>query len=132
MSKTLAKAMGLAAGLAPLAALAQTYSYDYSTSSSDVSDAAAAGIGIGLILVWIVAMVVGLAFFILWVVMLVDCVKRDFEQRGTWLAVLIVGFFLGLSWLAAIIYYFVVKRKNLGTKGGGKPAAPAAPAAPQQ
>lgn len=70
-------------------------------------------------------MLIGLAFFIFWIIMLVDCVKRQFEARNTWLAVLIVSLFLQLSWLAAILYYFMVKRKNLGTK-------PVAPTTPKQ
>ena len=127
MKKLLAKAVGLGAAVAPLAALAQSYSYEYS-SSSDMSDAAAAGLGIGMLIFIGVCVLIGLAFLILWVMMLIDCFKRQFEQRNTWLIVLIVGMLLGFHWIAAILYYFMVKRKDLG--GGAKPAAPAAPQEP--
>lgn len=136
MKKILPKAIAAVAALSPLAAMAQTDYYTYS-STSNIDDAAAgaavAGLGIGLIIIWIIAIAIGLFFLILWIIMLVDCVKRDFDQRGTWLAILIISIFVGLSWLAAILYYFLVKRKNLGTKGGAKkPEAPAAPSAPKE
>lgn len=128
MKKFFATVSGLAfSAVAPLAALAQTtsdYNYNYDYSSSGVSDAAAAGLGIGLMIMWGIAMLVGLAFFILWIMMLMDAFKRQWPERQTWLIILIVSFFLGLSWIAALLYYFLVKRKNVGTVGGG--AMPAA------
>ena len=64
--------------------------------------------------------VVALALFIFWVVMLVDCLKRtNWKQesdKNLWLVVLIVGFLLGLSGIAAIVYYFAVKRALDGGK----------------
>lgn len=131
MKKLLARASGLLfAAFAPVAALAQTtsdynYNYDY-TYDSGVSDAAAAGLGIGLMIFWGIFMIIGLLFFILWIMMLVDAIKRQWPERTTWLIILIVSFFLGLHWLAAILYYFLVKKKNVGTKPGA--AAPMAPA----
>lgn len=114
MKKLIPKALAVLASSAPLLALAQ----------STADEAAGLAVLGGLLVVWIVLFALGLAFFIFWIVMLVDCVKREFEQRGTWLAILIVSLFLGLHWLASILYYFLVKRKNLGTKGGAKPAEP--------
>ncbi|MBU0732362.1 hypothetical protein KKC88_05800 [Patescibacteria group bacterium] len=133
MKKILPKAIALAAAFSPLAAIAQTDLYSYSTTSNiddAAAGAAAAGLGIGMIILWILMMAVGLFFLIFWIIMLIDCVKREFDQRGTWLAIMIISIFVGLSWLAAILYYFLVKRKNLGTKGG--PKKPEAPAAPKQ
>ena len=134
MKKFLPTAIATAASLAPLAAFAQTDYFATTTGEDAAAGAAAAGLGIGLILLWIVLMAVGLFFFILWIVMLVDCVKRDFEQRGTWLAILIISIFVGLAWLSGILYYFLVRRKNLGTKDGHKkdegPTPP--PAAPKE
>lgn len=125
---TLASA-GAATLFAPLVALAQDatdYSYDYDYNyNSGISDAAAAGLGIGMMIVFVIAMLIGLAFFIFWIMMLVDAVKRQWPERGMWLAILIVGFFLGLSWLAALLYYFMVKRKNVGSMT--PPAAPMTP-----
>ncbi|MBU0670752.1 MAG: hypothetical protein ABH835_01700 [Patescibacteria group bacterium] len=133
MKNLLPKAVGIAAALAPLAAFAQDYDYTYTTTGEDAAAAtAAAGLGIGMIILWIIMMAVGLAFFIFWIVMLVDLIKRDFDQRGMWIAIMIISLFVGLSWLAAILYYFLVKKKNLGSTGGSKPAAPAAPAAPKE
>lgn len=134
MKKALAWLTGsLYAAFVPVAALAQTYDdYDYNYNydydySSGLSDTAAAGLGIGLIIFWIIFMIIALVFFIFWIMMLVDAVKRQWPERTTWLVILIVSFFLSLHWLSAIIYYFLVKRKNVGTKPGA--AAPTAPAA---
>lgn len=111
-------------------ALAQSdYDYDWDTTTT-TSDAAGAAVGIGLIIVWIVVIAVALAFFIFWIIMLLDCIKRDFPQRSTWLIILIVSIFVGgLYWIAALVYFFVVKRKNLGTKkGSAPPSVPPQPA----
>ncbi len=135
MSKFIARAVGAAATFAPLTAFAQYYDdyyYDdyYYDDYSTGSDAVAAGLGIGMIIFAIIAGLIGLAFLILWIVMLVDCVKREFEQRNTWLIILIASFFLNLTWLSAILYYFMVKRKNLGSKAAPAPA-PKAPEPPK-
>lgn len=126
MKKIFATLSGLAlSAVAPVAALAQSaadynYNYDYDYSSG-ASDAAAAGLGIGLLIMWGIVMLLGLAFFIFWIMMLMDAFKRQWPERQTWLIILIVSFFLSLSWLAAILYYFLVKRKNVGTIGGAAP-----------
>ena len=65
--------------------------------------------------------------------MLIDAFKRtNWKQesdKNTWLIVLIVGFVVGLGGLAAIIYYFAVKR---ALDKGGKTPPPAQPQAPSQ
>lgn len=130
MKNFISKAIGLL-GFASLPALSlaqsdYSYDYNYDTTTSTTSDGAAAAIGIGMILFIGFVVLVCLAFLILWIVMLIDCFKRQFEQRNTWLIILIIGFFIGYYPIAAIVYYFMVKRKNLGTKPGAaaKPAAP--------
>jgi len=127
MNKIMGKALALLGFVAPVITLAQDYDYnynvnwDYSTTDA-ATGAGAAALGIGMIIFIGLMCLIGLAFFIFWLIMLIDCVKRQFEQRNTWLLVLIISVFLGFSWLAAILYYFMVKRKNLGTK----PTAPVA------
>lgn len=79
-------------------------------------------------------MLLGFALFIgllvLWVLMLVDCVKREWPEKTAWTAILVLSFFMGLHWLSAVLYYFLVKQKNPGTM---PPAAPSAqPPAPKQ
>ena len=50
-----------------------------------------------------------------WIWMILDCAGRTFpnpSDKTTWLLVLVlVGLFTGQGWLAALIYYFMVKRK---------------------
>ena len=69
---------------------------------------------------------VTLALLIIWILMIIDCAGRDWPQRPVWLVILVASFFVGLHWLAAILYYFLVKRRNPGRP----PAAPTAPQPP--
>ena len=56
--------------------------------STDIpeTDAAAAALGLGIFgafaFIWVIVALVGLAFFIWWIVLLVDCIKRDFPETG--------------------------------------------------
>ena len=77
-----------------------------------------------MFIVSLLVLVVGL--FIFHVVMLVDCIKRDFRDRTMWLIILIAGLFVGFGWIAAIVYYFTVKKPNVGTSRTGMtpPAQP--------
>ena len=62
-------------------------------------------------LIFIPLLIIGLAFFVLWVFMLIHAVKNeDLKDRTIWLAVLLGSFVLGSNWLAAIFYYFLAKR----------------------
>lgn len=88
-------------------------------------------LGFGLILFWIIFGLVGLGLFIFWILMLIDCIRRDFDQKTLWLVLLIVSLFVaGLYWIVALIYYFVVKRRNLGRKPGGAPPPQTPPQTP--
>lgn len=112
------------------------FNFTTTTTTLNENDAAAlAGLGVGMgifgIIIAIIGALIGLFFLVFWIMMLVDCIKREFPNRGVWLAVLIITFFIGWSWLAAIIYYFMVKKKNVGTMKGGT-STPSAPVAPKQ
>ena len=67
-------AAGIAATLAPLAARAEEYSTDYTYSTTDT--AAAGGVVAVLFVIWGLVLLFALAFFIFWIVMLVDALKR--------------------------------------------------------
>jgi membrane protein insertase Oxa1/YidC/SpoIIIJ len=134
MKRTLLKATGLGAvlSLLPMAAHAVE---DFSTTSTDTATNAAAGTAaagfVGVILIfWLIALVVGIAFFVFWIIMLIDAFKRtnwqDENQKNLWLVILIVSIFVGLSWLAAVLYYFIIKRA-LDTKATVTPAASETP-----
>ncbi len=45
--------------------------------------------------------------FIFWLWMLIDCAKREFDDKALWIILLIF-----LNFIAAILYFFIVKRKN--------------------
>jgi len=115
---------GTAMALMPLAARAAEDDMvtDYTvTTTADTAAATAAGGALlgGLLIFWLVFAVIGLALFIFWIFMLIDCIKRtNWKQesdKNLWLIVLIVGLVLGLAPIAAIVYYFAVKRQ-LDTK----------------
>jgi hypothetical protein len=52
-----------------------------------------------------------LLLFVFWLWMLIDCAKREFDDKALWIILLI---FLGL--IGAILYFFIVKRKNITRK----------------
>ena len=70
----------------------------------------------GMILLWVVLGLIFLAFLIWWIILLVDLVNRDFEQKTAYIVVMIVGLLLGFVWLVDLIYYFSVVKKDLGSK----------------
>ncbi|MDP2918531.1 MAG: PLD nuclease N-terminal domain-containing protein [bacterium] len=104
-------------GLAGNAALAAPSSYDYGASAS-------AGIGIGLIIFWLIFMLISILFFVFWIWMLIDCIKRDFEQKTLWIVLILV-----LGWIGAIAYYFAVRRKSHGVNSEITPTQTAPPVA---
>ncbi len=120
---TLSLLLSSIVGLAGNTALAQYDSYG--------TTAVGTGIGVGLMILWIIFMLVGLALFVLWLWMLIDCVKRPFDKKTMWIVLIII-----LGWIGAIAYFFVVKRKKVGEGGGGAPPAqttpPPPPASPPQ
>jgi len=93
------------------------------SESSPEATAIAAGTGLAGIWICIItfAVLIGLGLFVLWIIMLVDCIKRkpeDFpsgneSEKTTWLVILLVSFFvMNLSGIAAIVYYFMVRKKK--------------------
>ena len=130
MSNYLKRGVAAAVGLmAPVITFAQSdyyndYYYDdyYYNDYNTYDSTAGAALGVGMLIFIGFMSLIGLAFLIFEIIMIVDCVKRQFEQRTVWLIVLIAGLFFGFGWIASIIYYFMVKRKNLGSTA--KPAAP--------
>ena len=90
--------------------------------------AAPAGLIAGLGIFFLVFMLIGLAFFIFNVWMIIDCATRqdsDFpsNNKSMWLILMIVGIFVGFGWIVALIYYFSVKKKA-GKKNSGTTAPP--------
>ncbi|MCL5070517.1 MAG: PLDc N-terminal domain-containing protein [Actinobacteria bacterium] len=92
--------------------------------TQDATAAFAGTVIAGLAGLWIFLIVlisgIALFFFIFWIIMLVDCIKRKPEEfpdggqnsKTLWIILLTVTFFLGnSSGIAAIVYYFVVKKK---------------------
>lgn len=65
-----------------------------------------------------ITLLIGLAGFIFWLVMLIDCFKRETDEfpkatentKTIWIIVLLVSWLVGLFWFAAILYFFMVRR----------------------
>lgn len=77
-------------------------------------------------LIFIPLILLGIAFFVFWVLMLIHAIKNeDLKDRTIWLAVLLGSFVLGSNWLAGPIYYFLAKRPYDAKKTAelNKPAA---------
>ncbi len=83
-------------------------------TSTDGGAGAAIGGLFGLMsLIWAfycVLIIVGIVVFILWLWMLIDCLKRENftepNDKLIWALVIIFA-----SWIGALLYYFLVKRK---------------------
>jgi len=45
--------------------------------------------------------------FAFWIWMMVDCARKDFKDKALWILILLLANLVG-----AIIYYFVIKRKD--------------------
>lgn len=136
MSKLFTRGTALAVGLLlPAMTMAQSgyyddydYNYDYNdyynSYDYEYDSGASAALGIGIMIVLGIVGLIGLAFFIFEIFMIIDCVKRQFDNRTMWLVILIAGiFFSALGWIGSLIYYFTVKRKNVGHMGGSTPAS---------
>jgi NADH:ubiquinone oxidoreductase subunit 5 (subunit L)/multisubunit Na+/H+ antiporter MnhA subunit len=83
-------------------------------SSQDATGAAIAGLAVVWVCVIVVACLVGVFLFVVWLIMLIDCARRsntDFPNatestKIMWLLIIILT-----SGIGAIIYYFMVRRK---------------------
>ena len=62
-----------------------------------------AGAAVALFMLVIGALI--LASLVIWIWMLVDCIRRDFNEKALWLLIILLTGIIG-----AIVYYFVVKR----------------------
>lgn len=63
--------------------------------------------GVGLFALFIIT--VAILAFVFWILMIIDCVKREFKNPNdkiVWMLVIIL-----LQLLGAVIYWFVVKNK---------------------
>jgi hypothetical protein len=69
-------------------------------------------IGAGIIGIFLMLIFIGLSvfFFIFWILMIIDCVKRKFKEENDKIIWVIVIIFAGI--IGAAIYYFVVKNKK--------------------
>lgn len=123
------------------------YEYDYGTGSGG----AEAGMAVAALVIWGIAMAVGLALFALFVwmaIVMFQMTEQEYAALGTkkntWLISGILSFFLGLNGIWAIVFYFVVHKKRKAMAGmppvpqpgyapvspAGFPPAPPAPTAP--
>jgi hypothetical protein len=101
------------------------------------SDAAASalcgGFGLFYLVCWGLAALFGIALLVFWLMMLIDCFQRDESEfpnssgnsKTIWLIILLASWIISMSWLAAVVYYFMVKR--VAPRGKSAPPAPPAP-----
>jgi hypothetical protein len=134
-----------AAGLATLVTATPAFA-----AAGDGSDAVGAGAALFLAFCWGLFALLALAVFVVWILMIVDAAKREEYEfpdstgntKMVWLLVLIIGGFLGFTWIVAPVYYFMVYKKikrgtmappSMGSaplpQGGYAPPRPAAPGA---
>ncbi len=64
------------------------------------------GMGLGVMLF---CFVLGIASFVFWIAMLIDCLKKKFSKDNDKIVWVLVLVFAGI--IGAVIYYFVAKKK---------------------
>ena len=57
-----------------------------------------------------ITFVVGIFFFVFWILMLVDVIQRKFKKDNDKIIWILIIVFT--NWVGAIIYYFVVRKPN--------------------
>ncbi len=70
---------------------------------------AMAGLLVGGVVFMLFIVALSIASIVFWIIMLVDCVQRNFkksDERIIWILVIVLAGAIG-----ALVYYFVVKRK---------------------
>ncbi len=70
---------------------------------------AMAGLFVGGVVFMLFIVALSIASIVFWIIMLVDCVQRNFkksDERIIWILVIVLAGAIG-----ALVYYFVVKRK---------------------
>jgi len=55
--------------------------------------------------------VVAFGGIILNIIMLIDCNKREFQDKTLWIVILVAGTLMGFGIIPGILYYFLVKKK---------------------
>ena len=61
----------------------------------------------GMVLLALLGIAIFIFFFVFWILMIIDCVKRDFKgdnEKIVWVLVIVL-----LGFIGATIYYFAVK-----------------------
>ena len=58
-------------------------------------------------LILLIFFIIAIPCFIFWLVMLIDCINRDMDQKAVWILILLL-----IPLLGAIVYYFAVRRKE--------------------
>lgn len=61
------------------------------------------GMGLGVIAI---IFIIGIFLTIFWILMLIDCVRREVEYKPVWILVLLLTGCIG-----AVVYYFAIKRR---------------------
>ncbi len=88
--------------------------------AQNAEEQAGKAIGTALLCCWGIAVVVAIVALVFWIMMIVDCVKREESQfppgqeknKTLWLIGLIVGLFLPFGIVIPILYFFMIKRKT--------------------
>ena len=79
----------------------------------NIEDSIAAVFGSIFIFLGILILFGLLAFggIILNIIMLIDCNKREFQDKTLWIVILVAGTLMGFGIIPGILYYFLVKKK---------------------
>ncbi len=83
------------------------------TTTNATSDAVGAVLAGGFCVLYICLAIIGLVGFIIWIISLIDVLRKsdeDFKnsnERLLWVLIVLLG-----GWIGGVVYYFMVYRKN--------------------
>jgi hypothetical protein len=66
-------------------------------------------------MIWLTVIAVGITLSVLWIIALIDCLRREFDgenEKLIWILVITLTWLVGSGFIGAIIYWFVGRPKG--------------------
>ena len=59
------------------------------------------------LIIWVLIAAVAIVLSVFWIMMLIDCAKREFKDKVVWILIILFAGFIG-----AILYYYIIKKSK--------------------
>lgn len=88
--------------LLPSVLAAKCYKYGKEVPCSELK-----GVFAAFGIIFVIVIILALLSCVFWIWMLIDCLQREFDEKLVWVLLIVLTGILG-----AVLYYFIVKRKE--------------------